>query len=287
MRHLPLPKDKNLKTFIATEVFKTCISMVKNGQLKARLQSIVQQVDTEAKDYDIKATGKQLFQKQPHNQIGSISRDEMVKVYTGRMVPKTSKGRPIYDQIMSAPIHGKCPLCGIGTVNTLDHYLPKTFFPIYSVTPNNLVPVCNWCQGKKAEYYPTTEGEQLLHPYFDDIDNDIWLVAEVIVGVPAGFRYFTSPPNYWSQGAKQRVEMHLKELDLPTLFSSNAGSRLAEIRTRLTRLYQTANGEKAVRSHLQEELISVEADQKNSWVAAMYRAAVASDWFCNGGFLGT
>lgn len=260
--------------------------MVRKPALRAQLRAVRPVVETEAADYDAKAADKQLYQKQPHGQIGAVSRDKMVKVYTLRMVPKTSTGRPIYNEIMLAPVNGRCPLCGIGTVNTLDHYLPKTHFPVYSVTPNNLVPVCNWCQGEKSEYYPTTEGEQLLHPYFDDVDNEVWLAAEVVAGAPAGFRYFASPPHYWTPSAKERVVTHLKELNLLKLFSSNAGSRLSEIRSRLTSLHQKG-GKGAVHEHLYEELASIEANHKNSWTAAMYRAAVASDWFCNGGFMET
>lgn len=286
MRYLPPPTDENEQAFAAGEVFETCVSMVKKRDLRKQLQAIRPDVETEAADYDAKAARKQLYRKQPHNRVGAVSCDEMVKVYTGRMVPKTSKGRPTYNRIMSAPVHGRCPLCGIGTVNTLDHYLPKTHFPVYSVTPNNLVPACNWCQGEKSEYYPTTNGGQLLHPYFDDVDNEVWLVAEVVAGAPAVFRYFASPPNHWTPSAKARVAAHLKELNLPVLFSSNAGSRLSEIRARLANLHQKG-GEEAVRAHLHEELASIEADYKNSWAAAMYRAAIASDWFCNGGFLET
>jgi len=51
----------------------------------------------------------------------------------------------------------------------------------------------------------------------------------------------------------------------------------------LTKLYD-AGGSDAVRAHLREELNSIEEDQKNSWVTAMYRGAIASDWFCDGGF---
>lgn len=284
MRYLPPPTDENAQAFAAGDVFETCVSMVKNTALRARLRTIRPDVETEAADYDTKAASKQLYRKQPHDRVGAVSGDKMVKVYTLRMVPKTSTGRPIYDRIMSAPVHSRCPLCGIGTVNTLDHYLPKTHFPVYSVTPNNLVPACNWCQGEKSEYYPTTEGDQLLHPYFDDVDNEVWLAAEVVAGVPAGFRYFSSPPDHWMPSAKARVAAHLKELNLTVLFSSNAGSRLSEIRARLANLYQKG-GADAVRAYLHEELFSIEADHRNSWAAAMYRAAVASDWFCNGGFL--
>lgn len=286
MRYLPPPTDENEQPFAAGEVFETCVSMVRKPALREQLRAVRPVVETEAADYDAKAADKQLYRKQPHDQIGAVSRDKMVKVYTLRMVPKTSTGRPIYNKIMLAPVNGRCPLCGIGTVNTLDHYLPKTHFPVYSVTPNNLVPVCNWCQGEKSEYYPTTEGEQLLHPYFDDMDNEVWLVAEVVAGAPAGFRYFASPPDHWTPSAKERVVAHLKELNLLKLFSSNAGSRLSEIRARLTILHQKG-GEGAVHEHLYEELASIEANHKNSWTAAMYRAAVASDWFCNGGFIET
>jgi hypothetical protein len=200
------------------------------------------------------------------------------------MVPKTSTGRPIYDRIISQPRHGKCPLCGIGTVNTLDHYLPKTHFPAFSVTPNNLVPACTWCQGAKDKYYATSKGKQLIHPYFDDFDVEVWLAAEVVENTPVSFRYFAAPPDDWSAADKQRLGTHLKELNLYTLFSSNAGSRLSEIRARLKDLLQKG-GVVAIRAHLQEELASVQADHKNSWVAAMFRAASESDWFCQGGFV--
>jgi len=139
---------------------------------------------------------------------------------------------------------------------------------------------------RRVEDMSEYKGGQLLHPYFDDIDNEVWLGAEVVAGTPAGFRYFASPPGHWGISAKKRVAAHLKELNLPVLFSSNAGSRLSEIRSRLMSLHQKG-GEETVRTHLREELTSIEADHKNSWVAAMYRAAVASDWFCNGGFLET
>ncbi|MBU1169151.1 MAG: hypothetical protein KKD44_06245 [Proteobacteria bacterium] len=105
----------------------------------------------------------------------------------------------------------------------------------------------------------------------------------MLTGIPAAFRYFTSPPENWSMPAKTRVETHLKKLHLQELFSHNAGSRLSAIRFRLNKLHKKG-GIDSVRAHLNEELESIEADFKNSWAAAMYRAAIDSDWFCDGGF---
>jgi len=286
MKHLSPPADEYGQPLVAGDVFEACVSMVKDPTLRAKLRVIRQEVEAEAADYDIKAANKRLYQKKKHSRIGNVSREELVKVYTRRMVPKKSNGRPIYNRIIAAPVHGRCPLCGIGTVNTLDHYLPKKHFPVFSVTPNNLVPACTWCQREKGEYYANSEDQQLLHPYFDDMNDNIWLKAEVVKGAPVVFRFFASPPANWPRSAKARVATHLEKLNLPALFSSNAGSRLSEIRARLTDLYQKKGGGKpAVRAHLREELASIEADNKNSWVAAMYRAAIANHWFCEGGFL--
>jgi hypothetical protein len=283
MRFQSTPTDENAQPFDAGVVFETCVSMVKNQALKAKLQGVRPDVETAAADYDAKAATSQLFKSPSHNAVGGVSCAEMVQVYTGRMVPKNSTGRPTYNRIMALPVNQRCPLCGIGTVNTLDHYLPKTHFPVFSVTPNNLIPACTWCQGEKLEYFATTKGEQLLHPYFDNFDGEEWLVAQVVEDSPAAFRFYSLPPLHWSAANKARVATHLKELNLPVLFSSNAGSRLSEIRSRLVSLLQKG-GEVAVRAHLLEELASIEADHKNSWATAMYRAATKSDWFCQGGF---
>lgn len=283
MKYLSLPKDDNADAFVAQDVFDTCVAMVKNTELKLRLEAISRDVEKASEDYDLAATAKTLYLTPLIAKVRTVVAEELVKIYTLRMVPKKAKGRPVYDQIMSIPANGRCPFCGIGTVNTLDHFLPKTHFPMFSVTPHNLVPACTWCQGEKMEYFSTTAGGQLLHPYFDDFDQDIWLAAEVIVGSPAAFRYRTSPPLYWKEDEKARVASHLKELKLGSLFGSNAGSRLVEIRGRLDKLHD-AGGAAAVRAHLKEELDSIEQDQMNSWVAAMYRGAIASDWFCDGGF---
>ena len=130
MKHLSPPTDENEQPLSAGVVYETCISIVRNAALRERLRSIRPDVENESTDYDDKAASGQLYRKQPHGQVGPVSGSEIVKVYTLRMVPKKSKGRPIYDKIMSAPAHRRCPLCGIGTVNTLDHYLPKTHFPV-------------------------------------------------------------------------------------------------------------------------------------------------------------
>ena len=62
-----------------------------------------------------------------------------------------------------------CPACGeAGAPNTLDHYLPKGKYPHFCVTPHNLFPMCDACQGEKGEKTGDTAAPRFfLHPYFD------------------------------------------------------------------------------------------------------------------------
>lgn len=64
--------------------------------------------------------------------------------------------------------HLVCPMCGSMHSGTLDHYLPKNGFPIFSVFSKNLVPACK-CNSKRSEtLLGVNPGERVLHPYFDD-----------------------------------------------------------------------------------------------------------------------
>lgn len=283
MRKLPPPQDEHGKPLDPDQVFATCISRVRDKPLKSRLKESRTSVAEKCEDYHKKALSKSLHKVKPQATVGKLTSEEMVAVYTSRMAKAKSPGRGVYDRISETPRYRLCPLCGVGTANTLDHFLPKSKFPALSVNPNNLVPACSWCQWYKDDYAPTQRGEQLLHPYYDDYNNEAWLFAEVMEVTPVVFRYFAAPPAHWAYWEKQRVSKHLTQLQLDQLFSNNAGSRLSEIRARLMSLFK-AGGPTAVREHLRGELESSEACHINSWPSAMFRAASISAWFCAGGF---
>lgn len=64
--------------------------------------------------------------------------------------------------------HLVCPMCGSMHSGTLDHYLPKNGFPIFSVFSKNLVPACKCNSKRKETLLGANPGERVLHPYFDD-----------------------------------------------------------------------------------------------------------------------
>jgi hypothetical protein len=74
--------------------------------------------------------------------------------------------------------HLLCPMCGSMHSGTLDHYLPKNGFPIFSVFSKNLVPACK-CNSKRSEtLLGINPGERVLHPYFDDCLGDRLVTAK-------------------------------------------------------------------------------------------------------------
>ena len=284
MRKLSKPTDNFGVPFVVLDTFRLCISRVRNVELKSRLRSVEDNIAEAAVEFDLAAESVTLYTIDRSNSVaGIVTKDEMISVYTGRMVPSTQPGRPIYDKIKNAAPLNRCPLCDVGVVTTLDHHLPKSEYPALAVTPNNLVPACTWCQDAKDNWFPNTAEQQTFHPYFDDFEGEVWLRAEVVEGTPASFEYSAAPPDAWDAVKIGRAQSHLTAFCLSVLYTSNAGQELVNIRKRLTDLNQ-AGGANAVKTPLLGEAETRLDARLNSWQSAMYSAAARSEWFCNGGF---
>lgn len=277
MRTLPKPREN------AADVFELCISKVRRKELKQRLAAIGPNIVEAANRYDRAASAAELHGFPRSENVGAVTNKEMIAVYVGRMAQKSQPGRPVYDKLLIAPLLQFCPLCASGRVTTLDHHLPKTEYPVLAVTPTNLVPACEWCQGRKRRAYPTIAEEQTIHPYYDDFTDQTWLKATVTQTAPASFFFFADPPAEWDAVRQERVRNHLTTFRLPELYASNAGNELLNIRQHLSVLFD-AGGAAIVQSHLTQQANSRVAAFRNSWETAMYCAAAASDWFCNRGF---
>jgi hypothetical protein len=268
----------------AKDVFTTCISHVLDARLKTRLEGITQAIVDASVEFDDAATHTRLHQIAPQDLVGGmVTQAEMAAVYTQRMAKKGASGRDIYDALLTSAPQGKCPLCGHRTVSTLDHHLPKSRYPALAVAPLNLVPACSDCNKSKLASVPENANEEMLHPYFDDIDSDRWLVAEVIHARPAALRFSVEAPARWSAVLKSRVEAHFQTLGLGYLYSSEAADELLNIRHQLRSLHEKG-GAVLVNIELQERAKSCQEARRNGWRTATYEAFAESDWFCEGGF---
>lgn len=62
-----------------------------------------------------------------------------------------------------------CPMCGGLGGRTLEHYLPKTPYPEFSIFSHNLFPSCGSCNSKRGARNKYLAFPALLHPYFDGV----------------------------------------------------------------------------------------------------------------------
>ena len=278
MRKIPKPVDEAKQVFIET------ISRIQNANLKARLSAVDHLVEAASNEFELAASNASLHSIPSHDTIGgTVSGEEMIAVYTGRMAKKDTPGRPFYDRLMAAPAHGRCPLCGQGIVSTLDHHLPKTSHPTLAVAPLNLIPACTDCNKTKLASVPTRADEETLHPYFDEVDDEVWLAAEVLEGSPAALRFHVIESPNWSDLKNSRVKAHFKSFGLARLYASYAGGELVNLRFGLSEVFDQA-GAAAVRLQLQASVRTHKAVHLNSWQAAMFSALADSRWFYTGGF---
>lgn len=270
-------------TIKVKDVFLQCISTVDNLTLKQNLTNCVNVLETAETDFENKFGQHQIYQiAQNLVVLAPIGKKEMKTVYDYRMV-KTPLGRVYYNQLMSAAQYGKCPLCSVREVDALDHYLPKSKYPVYSVTPINLVPACTPCNIGKRIDYPSTSEEQTLHPYYDNVENVSWIIATVLQNNPISFEYSVAVPNGWTQILKDRAKNHFESFHLNELFSTHANEELRGAKKQLEKLYNYDPN--LMKAHLQECYNSRLELGVNSWQAVMYNTLLNDIWFCSGGVL--
>ncbi len=273
------------------QVYQTCINNIKDCNLINRLNKVTNDIVLAAADYKQNAKAQLLYSILPNNcknneiALGEVTKEELKDVYSLHMVNKAKPARAIYDLLLSQPPLGKCPFCGFGQVSTLDHYLPKSKYPQFSVLPFNLIPSCKDCNTGKSTAIATTAEAQCLHPYFDhqNFIEDQWLYAEVRETKPATICFFVKAPEQWDNISKARVQAHFSNFKLDLRYSLEAGNEMVSLRDVLVNYCQLF-GLEGVRQHLKVEANSSASQHSNSWKTAMFQALVASDWYCDGGF---
>ncbi|NCL74279.1 hypothetical protein [Rhodococcus sp. YH1] len=218
-----------------------------------------------------------------HFEISGFSNAEIVKiVYEDGMICRKG-GRRYYDLLKSLPRYGECPLCGIGDVETLDHYLPKSRFPALCVSPANLIPACRDCNTEKREVLPRVPGDVTLHPYFDRVDHDQWLHARVVQECPPRLEFVVIPPIGWAPVLKERAGSHLRVFKLGKRYASHANRTMSSIRLILESQYECGQGV-GVAEYLDGEARTRLLEKPNSYLGVTYQALAANPWFCDEGF---
>lgn len=261
------------------DVYDDCISNFNSANLTLSYRNAKTVVMDAGERFDQLMLQNRLYTYAASDLISpGITKAEMVKLYTQKLSKSGHLARNHYDSIKSGA--QRCPLCAVRGVTTLDHYLPKSEHPIFAVYPLNLIPACRDCNTDKLANVAAMHSEETLHPYYDDIDADEWLMATVEHTNPISFLFFVAPPPNWSVDMFSRVQTHLNVFKLHSLYSYHAAEELSNIQATLENLSNNgAPGD--VAAHLMDGFISRLRNQRNSWQTAMYRAMAHDVWFHN------
>lgn len=278
-------------TFLPSEVLISCISNYTDEDLKNRLESCKDEIDSISETFESRAIATTLHTLRPHEGVrGVVTTQEMKKVYTDKMAKINQPGRTYYNEILALPKFGRCPLCGQRKVSTLDHHLPKSKYPALAVTPSNLIPSCIDCNKLKTSGVPQRQEDETIHPYFDDVESERWLFARVLESEPPTLQFFVTPNPNWDDIKNTRVKNHFDNFNLAALYSSYAGEELISRAYTWFNLYSSVaknngpdNAAKAVREDLLDDAYSYQRVRLNSWQAATYEALADSQWFCSEG----
>lgn len=277
MISLPLP------AYSARPIFEICADSIQDAELSRRLYSVMDYIEAAETHYKEQGVTASLFSIVETTTIaGRVTVEEMKSLYNDTFV-KSRYSRPIYNALKAAPKNGICPLCGQRVVSTLDHYLAKSRHPALAVTPVNLVPCCADCNKVKLAVQPNRASDQTLHPYFDNVDDEVWLVADLKESTPPAFVFSAAPPFAWDDLKRERVLTHFRIFGLGNLYAAHAAVELQNIEHNLV-LIADRGGANTLRAHLSEQAESRHAAAKNSWQSAMYKALAKSDWFCLDGY---
>lgn len=267
MRHLPKPQ------FNVEEIIKDCAQSYRENDKKKLFCDNALYIKEKSDRYDLCAKQGAWVNILKESAVnGVITVEEMVNLYKDKFAKHIPEREIYYDKIMSVAKNGKCPICGIGQVSTLDHYLAKTLYPTYTVTPCNLVPICKDCNFNKRDFELSTNNDALLHPYYDDIDAVEWLCASVIrYDENIVVNYFINPN--LEKNLYSRLTKHFKTYCLGQAYAIQASTEIAENIILWKHKYKELGKELFV-IFLKECLQSKECYMKNTWNTALLRALI-------------
>lgn len=230
-----------LPLFTYAQALNSCTEGITgNNELLVKINNNKQHLQTCAMRYCSSASTEELYTIPPTQNthdanpliLNELTKSDLIKLYSTYFVDEKKPARTIYNSLI-AGANEKCPFCGgIGRPRNLDHYLPKSHYPQYSILPVNLIPSCRDCNmDGKGVNFATHADEQLLQPYLDNnrYFDEQWVFARYIAGnrnEPGVIEYFVQPPDHWDNTHKNRVKKHFHDFDLALRFSKEAGPRL-------------------------------------------------------------
>ncbi|EME8112472.1 HNH endonuclease [Enterococcus faecium] len=242
---------------------------------KERIGTYSEYILKKQKEYISFVSEKKMEEFIDDNVADEDFKKDMIWLYDNKFSKNKSVGRKLYNSIkMSAPSN-RCPYCLHRDVSQVDHFMPKASKPVLSIVGENLVPSCSECNHDKLN----EDKKFFSHPYFDDIDNDIFLVCQLVKETDICFDFKIIKPSEWTNDLFERVENQILSSDLLNFYAQHSVVEFNLKRRTLKRLSNLPDDLNELKSFLNDSLLDAETViGVNSWQAALYRCLLQN---CN------
>jgi hypothetical protein len=195
------------------------------------------------------------------------------------------RDRAMYGELLQVT-EGRCPMCGFGEASTLDHYLPSSQYPEFSVFARNLIPACARCNQLKGYWVGKTPGEQFLHAFIHQIPSIAILVCRVEVQPRTVLVQYRARENHRAQpDVLSRMLYQFDRLQLADRFKRQALNELGDRSAAFEQCVAPGANYQALRDRLRAEARAFRATLgPNHWKTALYFALRQNRAFWSGGF---
>jgi hypothetical protein len=173
-----------------------------------------------------------------------------------------------------------CPYCNFGEQWEHDHYLPKSVFPEFTLYPNNLIPICKQCNGKKLARYQQN-GIRTFKHLFSELDGVVgFLHTEVAYDPRLRVEYSLTRPADLTADQFVVLRQHFDKLDLADRYARQASTVLAKLVRQFRTPENLALGRDQLRRRLNQMAIDrAAASPPNHWEVVLMEIIAASDDF--------
>lgn len=221
-----------------------------------------------------------LYQKEDKKiKCDNIYKNHILDLYKNKFTRQSAKAYEYYKRIRESIKY--CPYCNFPRrdASELDHYLPKSKFPILTFTVGNLVPICPYCNKKKLSYFSFKSEEMLVHPYFDEFIAEPlkYIACEILNKLKIDFHFYIKKKEEWNMEEFKKVEFHFQMLKLWDLYHSDFSSEFTSYFEELILIYQDEE-RVGVEKALERKLKSMN-DNYKPWMYAGFSALLNSEWF--------
>lgn len=228
------------------------------------------------------------FEKDEHGFIGGNIdyKEYMKKMYSQRFTSSSKSYEQIYKYYKKIRLsQDVCPYCNyfVRKVKQVDHFLPKAHFPTFAITVNNLVPICKECNETKDDYYSIYDDENILHPYYDEIPEDIssFLKCHIVEDGNIGFNFSVKKLDCWSDNTFRKFTKHFEVLKLNDLYRDAFSGDFVETINELKISYKESKELDQVKRTLTRRILILEMTKIKPWSVAGLKALNENDWFLN------